>query len=94
MGALYVAPAVLERALRTFAGDYSYASHDLAGSATVQPDARRFEVAGYHPPSVVGMARSVAWLSMYVGLDWVHRRGRRWRRPRRLGSRRSPASTS
>ena len=75
MGALYVAPAVLERALRTFAGDYSFASHDLAGSATVQPDARRFEVAGYHPPSVVGMARSVAWLSMYVGLDWVHRRG-------------------
>lgn len=75
MGALYVAPAVLEPALRTFAGDYSYASHDQAGSTTVQPDARRFEVSGYHPPSVVGMARSVAWLSMYVGLDWVHRRG-------------------
>jgi L-cysteine/cystine lyase len=75
MGALYVAPAVLERAQRTFAGDFSFASHDLAGSTKVHPDARRFEVAGYHPPSVVGMARSVAWLSMYVGLDWVHRRG-------------------
>ncbi|MGZ8527160.1 MAG: aminotransferase class V-fold PLP-dependent enzyme [Candidatus Limnocylindrales bacterium] len=75
MGALYVAPAVLERAQRTFAGDFSYASHDQGGSAIVQPDARRFEVTGYHPPSVVGMARSVAWLSMYVGLDWVHRRG-------------------
>jgi selenocysteine lyase/cysteine desulfurase len=75
MGALYVAPAVLERARRAFAGDFSFASHDLAGSAEVQPDARRFEVAGYHPPSVVGMARSVAWLSMYVGLEWIHRRG-------------------
>jgi L-cysteine/cystine lyase len=75
MGALYVAPVVLERAQRAFAGEYSYASHDLAGSTTVQPDARRFEVAGYQPASVVGMARSVAWLSMYVGLDWVHQRG-------------------
>jgi selenocysteine lyase/cysteine desulfurase len=75
MGALYVAPAVLERARRTFAGEYSFVRHDLTGSVQVQPDARRFEVAGYHPPSVVGMARSVAWLSMYVGLEWVHRRG-------------------
>lgn len=75
MGALYVAPAVLERAQRAFAGEYSFASHDLTGTTTVQPDARRFEVAGYQPASVVGMARSVAWLSMYVGLDWVHRRG-------------------
>ena len=75
MGALYVAPEVLDRARRTFAGDDSFATYDLGGSVSVQPDARRFEVAGYHPPSVVGMARSVAWLSMYVGLDWVHRRG-------------------
>ena len=75
MGALYVAPAVLERAQRAFAGEHSFASHDLAGSTTVHPDARRFEVAGYQPASVVGMARSVAWLSMYVGLDWVQRRG-------------------
>lgn len=75
MGALYVAPEVLDRARRTFAGDDSFATYDLGGSVSVHPDARRFEVAGYHPPSVVGMARSVAWLSMYVGLDWVHRRG-------------------
>ena len=46
---------------------------------------------GYHRPSVVGMARSIGWLSMYVGLDFVHRRGdgdgaaapaRAWRRSR------------
>jgi L-cysteine/cystine lyase len=25
----------------------------------------------FHAPSVVGMARSCGWLSMYVGLDWI-----------------------
>ena len=39
------------------------------------PTRRRFEASGYHRPSVVGMARSIGWLSMYVGLDFVHRRG-------------------
>ena len=29
----------------------------------------------FHRPSIVGMARSIGWLSMYVGLDFVHRRG-------------------
>jgi L-cysteine/cystine lyase len=38
-------------------------------------DARRFQVVGYHRPSIVGMARSIGWLSMYVGLDFVYRRG-------------------
>jgi L-cysteine/cystine lyase len=28
-----------------------------------------------HVPSVVGLARSCGWLSMYVGLDWIQRRG-------------------
>ena len=32
-------------------------------------------VSGFHRPSIVGMARSIGWLSMYVGLDFVHRRG-------------------
>ena len=75
MAALHVRVDGLDRARQTFAGHFSYASHDLAGAAVLQPDARRFETAGFHRPSVVGMARSLAWLSMYVGLDWVHRRG-------------------
>jgi len=29
---------------------------------------------GFHLPSVVGFGRSCGWLSMYVGLDWIHRR--------------------
>jgi selenocysteine lyase/cysteine desulfurase len=77
MAALYVSPAVLDRALQTFAGYFSFASHDLVGAATLHPAARRFEASGFHRPSVVGMARSLAWLSMYVGLDWVHERGAR-----------------
>jgi len=75
MAALHVAPAFLDRARRTFAGYFSYESHDLVGGATPHPNARRFEASGYHRPSVVGMARSLAWLQMFVGLDWVQRRG-------------------
>jgi L-cysteine/cystine lyase len=29
----------------------------------------------FHKPSVVGFARSCGWLSMYVGLAWIHARG-------------------
>jgi L-cysteine/cystine lyase len=75
MAALYVRPSIVETARQTFAGHFSYASHDQTGAAQLQPDARRFETSGWHRPSVVGMARSLAWLSMYVGLDWVHQRG-------------------
>ncbi len=31
---------------------------------------------GFHLPSVVGFARGCGWLSMYVGLPWIHDRGR------------------
>jgi len=75
MAALYVAPFALERASLGFSGYLSFASHDLIGGSVRQPDARRFEIAGFHRPSVVGMARSIAWLSMYVGWDWIHARG-------------------
>src|SRR4029079_13538352 len=39
------------------------------------PAARRFEATGFHRPSVVGMARSIGWLSMFVGLEFAYRRG-------------------
>ncbi len=41
------------------------------------PDARRFEVAGFHRPSLVGLARSAGWLAMYVGLPWAYERAAR-----------------
>ena len=56
-------------------GFFSFERVDSTGDAIWWDDARRFEATGFHRPSVVGMARSIGWLSMYVGLDFVHRRG-------------------
>jgi len=44
----------------------------VAGSS---PNARRLEEAGHYRPAVTGFARSCGWLSMYVGLPWIHERG-------------------
>jgi L-cysteine/cystine lyase len=74
-GALYVSPTFLERAQMTLGGWFSFERIDSAGTAVPHPDARRFQATGYHRPSVLGLARSVSWLSMYVGLDWMYRRG-------------------
>jgi L-cysteine/cystine lyase len=73
-GALYCSPAVLDRPRLTFAGYGSFESIDLAAEGKLWPDARRFEIAGFHQPSVLGLARSAAWLSMYVGLNWIYER--------------------
>jgi L-cysteine/cystine lyase len=74
MGALVVDRSQLER-VPAQAGAYSFERVDGRGLADWWPSARRFEASGYHRPSVVGMARSIGWLSMYVGLDFVLRRG-------------------
>jgi L-cysteine/cystine lyase len=75
MGAIAVAPGIVERHYPAIAGAFSFESFDPRGEATFWRDARRFDSAGYHRPSVVGMGRSIGWLSMYVGLDWIHARG-------------------
>lgn len=74
-GALWVRPEFLPTARSTFAGHFSWATCDSRGAYAPHPDARRFEASNYHQPSVVGLARSIGWLSMYVGLDFVYRRG-------------------
>jgi L-cysteine/cystine lyase len=75
MGALIVEPSALDRLVPAMGGWFSFEHVDSAGEATWWPDARRFEASNYHRPSIVGMARSLGWLSMYVGLEYVHRRG-------------------
>jgi L-cysteine/cystine lyase len=74
VGAVYCAPSVLDRPRVSYAGYWNFESIDLAAEGTLWPDARRFEGAGFHGPSVLGFARSAAWLSMFVGLPWMHER--------------------
>ncbi|MDO8485271.1 MAG: aminotransferase class V-fold PLP-dependent enzyme [Candidatus Limnocylindrales bacterium] len=75
MGALVVAPSVLDRLTPALGGWFSFERVDSAGEAVWWTDARRFESSNFHRPSIVGMARSLGWLSMYVGLDYIHRSG-------------------
>jgi L-cysteine/cystine lyase len=75
MGALAADPASIERLIPALGGWYTFERADSAGDAVWWRDGRRFEATGFHRPSVVGMARSIGWLSMYVGLEFVHRRG-------------------
>ena len=77
LGALWVSRELLEReaARATFATYFTFETSDSRGNRTIQPDARRFQVVGYHRPSVVGMARAIGWLTMFVGLEFVYRRG-------------------
>ncbi len=74
IGALYCAPSVMDRPRLAFAGWPSFESMDLTAQGKLWPDARRFETSTLHGPSVVGFARSAAWLSMFVGLPWMYER--------------------
>jgi selenocysteine lyase/cysteine desulfurase len=75
MGALVVDPGSVERLVPSLGGWFTFERVDSTGEAVWWGDARRFEATGYHRPSVVGMARSIGWLSMFVGLEFVYRRG-------------------
>ena len=75
LGALWVRRELLEDARSTFASYFTFATIDSRGSRTLAEDARRFQSVGFHRPSIVGMARSIGWLTMFVGLDFVYRRG-------------------
>ncbi len=73
-GAVAVSAAALGWAEPSFAGFFSSATPYSVGRVHLWADARRFESAGFHKPSIVALARSVGWLSMYVGLPWAHAR--------------------
>ena len=75
MGALVAGRDAIDAFTPSLGGSYSFEHADSVGDAAWWPNGRRFEASGYHRPSIVGMARSIGWLSMYVGLDFVHRRG-------------------
>ena len=74
-GALWAARDAIARAAPSLVGWFSYETIGLDGAAVYHRSARRFEATNYHRPSVVGLARSCGWLSMYVGLPWAIDRG-------------------
>jgi L-cysteine/cystine lyase len=75
MGAVAVAPGLGDRVRPAFGGHFTFETVDSRGTAVPWQDARRLDLAGFHRPSIVGMARSIGWLSMFVGLDWIYERG-------------------
>ena len=75
LGALWMKRELISTVESSFAGHFTFESHDSRGNRVVRTDGRRFQVTNYHRPSVLGMARAIGWLTMYVGLEFVHRRG-------------------
>ena len=84
MGALWASPRAVSDARQPHAAWWTTdatAAHLAGGEHDpgLRPwnDARRFDTAGFHHPSVVGFGRSVGWLAMHVGLAWMYERGPR-----------------
>jgi L-cysteine/cystine lyase len=73
-GALWCNPEIVEDALPSHLGWFNV-DHIAPGGAKLKPDARRFDAVAFNKPIVTGFARSCGWLSMYVGLPWIHARG-------------------
>jgi L-cysteine/cystine lyase len=76
-GGLWASPRAIAEARQSASGYLSYASLDMSGRGERWPTARRFEATTFHRPSVVGLARSVGWLEMYVGRAWAFERSAR-----------------
>ncbi len=73
MGALWARRAWAIDVVPQAAGYISFESFDPM-APRLWPNARRFEFGFFHRPSVIGLARSCGWLTMYVGLPWAHDR--------------------
>ena len=76
-GALAVGRSIASSVLPPVGGFFAASTPYAVGRDALWPDARRFETAGLHKPSIVGLARSSGWLSMFVGLPWAHERAAR-----------------
>lgn len=76
-GAVAVTADARDRLGPSLGGYFTFERIDSAGDALPWRSARKFEGSSFHRPSVVGLARSIGWLSMFVGLDWIYERGAR-----------------
>ncbi|HET9615465.1 MAG TPA: aminotransferase class V-fold PLP-dependent enzyme [Candidatus Limnocylindrales bacterium] len=73
-GALWASPSATAAGRVSLGSAFSYERAD-EGGAVPWPDARRFDEPGHFRAAITGLARSCGWLSMYVGLPWIHARG-------------------
>jgi L-cysteine/cystine lyase len=73
-GALWVDPTIVAASQPTNASWFTF-ERITPTEAVAWPDARRFDDSGHYRPGITGLARSCGWLSMYVGLPWIHGRG-------------------
>jgi len=73
-GALWCDPAIVAACRLSNASWFTF-ERLTATEAVPWGDARRFEDSGHYRPGVTGLARSCGWLSMYIGLPWIHERG-------------------
>ena len=73
-GAVWASPRISANGLVSQGSWYAYERIDPREVAPWS-NARRFEEPGQYRPGITGFARSCGWLSMYVGLGWVHERG-------------------
>jgi L-cysteine/cystine lyase len=74
-GALAVVPAARERIQPSIGSYFAFERADSAGDASFWSTGRRYEGSSFSRVNVAGLARSIGWLSMYVGLPWIHERG-------------------
>ena len=73
-GALWCDPAIVAASRPTNASWFTF-ERVSPTEAVPWSDARRFDDSGHYRPGITGLARSCGWLSMYVGLPWIHERG-------------------
>jgi L-cysteine/cystine lyase len=77
MGALWAGPRAVADAAESGGGAFLAHELGMSDSPPAKRDARRFDASTLHHPSIVGLARSVGWLEMYVGLEWAFERAAR-----------------
>ena len=73
-GAVWASPGASANGLVSQGSWYAYERIDPR-EVVPWSNGRRFEEPGQYRPGITGLARSCGWLSMYVGLAWVHERG-------------------
>ncbi len=72
---LWIRPELAAEAAPIGGGWSNFLEPDIRGGAVFRADARRLDAVGWYGPAILGLARSVGWLAMVVGWDFVHRRG-------------------